>query len=229
MKTYKILGYILIAFLLVANLVDKFFIKKEFSKIDTTDRQGAYYIKEELPQFRHVVLKGNRFGNVQFYQRKNQSLIRYGGYIKDKFDWNVKNDTLYIDFNDPIFKKDITNFFDGRNTLKNVIVYYDTIETIDQDHNKSYLNSKNLKSLKIIGKNDSWFHINNSKIGDLDITLDNSWTNFLYAKPTYVENLSVHLENKSDIKLKNLVAKTHKLHASKDSKIKKWGFNEVEE
>ncbi len=227
MKTYKILTFILISFLLGAVIFEKIALKDEVEKIDRTDRFGAYYNKQELPPFRHVVLEGNNVGITKFVQGMGTRSIRYGNLMKKKMKAHVNNDTLYIKYDGSLQKNDFSALW-GKNTtsLRNVLIHYDTITSIKTTKSHSYILANKLPKLDVNIQQKSWFCLHGNQVNQLSIDTENSLTTFYHGPSTHTDSLSIKAYNNSEVSLRNIFAKTDHFEISDDTKLDRNGYNE---
>ncbi len=227
MKIYKILTILLISFLVGVITYEKIALKNEVEKIDTTDRFGAYNIKQNLDPFSHVVINGNNVGITKLVQGMGPRSIRYGNYMTDKIESHVKNDTLYISYSNSLQKNDFSALWgNGTSSFRNIVVHYDTISSIKTTKSRSYILANKLPKLNVDIDKNSWFCLHGIEVGQLDIASKNSQVTFYHGPSTHTNELNIDASSHSEIYLENIFAKTDNFNVSEDSKLDRNGYNE---
>ncbi len=202
MKISKLLILILTAFICSALVYEKVVLKSEYDKIDKSSRFGQYKYTDEYEHFSHVVVNGNNQGLVSFYQ-KGTTLIKYKDNMKEKFTTRINKDTLYLDFD-----KSLLSNLAKLDRYKRVVVFYDTLQSIQFTNSNIYIQANKLKTLKANGKGASDFCLHGSKLDSLIYnTTDDNTTHFNYGNPSHIDNLIIKASGDSKVWLKNLITK----------------------
>ncbi len=202
MKISNLLILILTAFICAALVYEKVVLKSEYEKIDKSSRFGQYTYTDEYEYFSHVVVNGNNQGLVSFYQ-KGAALIKYKDNMKGRFTSKINNDTLYLDFD-----KSLTANLVRLDRYKRVVVFYDTLQSIQFTNSNIYIQANKLKTLKASGKGVSDFCLHGYKLDSLIYnTSGKNITHFNYGEPSHIDNLIIKASGDSRTFLQNLITK----------------------
>lgn len=145
-------------FLLGIFIFSGLILKREFLKIDKTDKFWDFKNKT-LFKFSHLSIDG---GNLAFVAVKNNP-NKSGIIFKERFDnlikYHVKNDTLFVKFDPQLYEKDQLKW--NRRSKLGVIIFYDKLKSVNinngladleiMNNQKIELDIKGLSDVSVIG------------------------------------------------------------------------------
>ncbi|WP_138940620.1 hypothetical protein [Aquimarina agarivorans] len=139
---------------------------------------------------------------ISFYQ-KGTTLTKYKDDMKGKFTATTKNDTLYIDFSE-----NYTTNASKIDHYKCLVVFYDTIKSINFKNSNVYIQANKLHTLKAKGAGASDFCLHGTQLDSLIYhTTDTNNTHFNYGEPSHIDHLIIKASGNSTTSLENVITK----------------------
>ena len=213
MKTSNILILVLVAFVVAISIYDKIKLKEISENINREVPFGEY-TNTGIINFSHVVVSGNNRGRVSFHQR-GKDLLKYQDHFKDKFNSFVKNDTLYLSFDKKLTRNSYTD-----DRVNRLIVFYDTIQSLQFKNSNVYMWTNEQESLKVKAEGISFFRLHAMKLDKLDYDVGGKTeTRFNFAKPSHIKNLTINAKEYSRTYLYNVITENPSIKTADSSKV----------
>ena len=213
MKKSNLLILCLVTFVAAASIFDKYKLKEISDNINREVPFGEYTNTEKL-NFSNVVVSGNNQGRVSFHQR-GENLIKYRDHFKDKFKSVVKNDTLYLTFDKSLTHNKYTD-----DKINRLIIFYDTIQSLQFKNSNVYMWTNEQKSLKVKAEGISFFRLHAMKLDKLNYDVGGKTeTRFNFSKPSHIKNLTINAKEYSKTYLYNVITENPSIKTADSSKV----------
>jgi len=164
-------------------------------------------------KFSHVVAKGGNIESRLALHQRPISEIRFKDKTKSIFNYKVKNDTLYIDFDEKFTKPYLNNWSE----TNQVIVLFDSIASFSYTNSQNFIYGKKITHLKITSKGTNHSLIQFEKIDTLEIYTHGKTK--MRSNSSRVNHLKIRAKDQSDIKLRTLTD-TEDIDFTEDATVK---------
>ena len=189
-------------------------LRNQYESIDK-DNEFWEFQSENILNFKHISIKGGNKINISIIEKPNNNSILFRNKVKDLVNYYVKNDTLYIDFDERLSTLNLRKI---RNKIT-IIVLFEKINSLITSN--SSLNLKLKKTNKI---NIEVANYSNLMIGSGNFIIDSlkvltKGRSFVNFDTSIVKNLDINVIENGSIDLRQIVSKKANILVDSTSSI----------